>query len=68
MKNAVVALIAVSLLIGGTAAANTRVVDRDHLPEDCGHYLETERAARERGVGLWADYSPSFLLSTVMKS
>ena len=55
MKNAVVALIAVSLLIGGTAAANTRVVDRDHLPEDCGHYLEIERAARERGVGLWAD-------------
>jgi endonuclease YncB( thermonuclease family) len=30
-------------------------VDLDHLPEYCEHYLEIERIARERGVGIWAD-------------
>jgi endonuclease YncB( thermonuclease family) len=30
-------------------------VDEDRLPEDLRHYLELEKEAREKGLGIWAD-------------
>jgi endonuclease YncB( thermonuclease family) len=29
-------------------------IDPEHLPEDCDHYREIERQAKERMLGLWA--------------
>jgi endonuclease YncB( thermonuclease family) len=30
-------------------------VDTEHLPEDLEYYLELEKEAREKGLGIWAD-------------
>ena len=30
-------------------------VDPDYLPENLRHYLDLEREAREKGLGIWAD-------------
>ena len=30
-------------------------VDMEHLPDDLKHYLEIEKEAREKGLGIWAD-------------
>jgi endonuclease YncB( thermonuclease family) len=34
-------------------------VDPQHLPEDCQHYREIERQAKERKLGLWASANVS---------
>jgi endonuclease YncB( thermonuclease family) len=28
-------------------------VDREHLPENLKHYLDLEKEAREKGLGIW---------------
>ena len=30
-------------------------VDREYLPDDLKHYLELEKEAREKGLGIWAE-------------
>jgi len=32
-------------------------VDRDRLPADLAHYLDLEKVARDKGIGIWAEGS-----------